>query len=657
MRSIKTKILVCMTLTVLVSLLTVGGISMYLNYASTNDTLEQTMQETAMLAAERVEKEIDIQKAVAIETGSVARLANPELSIAEKKAIIDQRAKTHNFVRGNIIGTDGISIFDGNNYADRAYFQQAMSGVSYVSEPLISKITGQLSIMVAAPLWENGIPDTKVVGVVYFVPQETFLNDIVTSISVSEHSAAYIINANGYTIADNTLETITTQNIEEEAKTDTSLQELAAIHAQMRQGLKGFGEYNINGIHKFSAYAPIAGTDGWSIGVTAQKSDFMQSTYTGVKILIILLVLASAIAVFIAVKLAGNIGKPLELCTTRLEQLAQGDLQTDVVLIQQQDETGRLADATSALVNNFRGIIDDLGVKLGAMAAGNFDLKNETTALYVGDFADINTQTMQIADKLSDTIEQVRVAAEQVSSGSDQVASGAQASSQGATEQASAVEELAATVNEISVSIKETAQHAVAAQEENDKTNQEIQVCTGQMEQLAAAMDHIAGKASEIHKIIKTIEDIAFQTNILALNAAVEAARAGTAGKGFAVVADEVRNLAVKSAEAANNTTVLIDETVKAIVQGAALTSETKDSLSNVVESAELVYQAVTNITDATEREAQSLDQVTQGIDQISSVVQTNAATAQESAASSEELSGQAQSLNDLIAQFVLKAE
>lgn len=646
-----------MTLTVLISLLLVGGISVYLNYASTNDTLEQTMQETAILAAERVEKEIAIQKAVAIETGSIARLANPDLSVAEKKSIIDQRAKTHDFVRGNIIDANGISIFDGNNYADRTYYQKAMRGESYVSEPLISKITGELSIMVAAPLWENGIPDTKVVGVVYFVPKETFLNDIVTSISVSAHSAAYVINADGVTIADNTLETVTKQNIEEEAQTDSSLKELAAIHAQMRQGSNGFGEYNINGVHKFSAYAPIAGTDGWSIGVTAQKSDFMGSTYTGVVILIVLLIIASVIAVFIAIRLADSIGKPLSICTTRLEQLAQGDLQTDVVVIKQRDETGRLADATSTLVETLKGIVNDLDIKLGAMAEGDFNIKNNQIGLYVGDFSNIDAQTEQIAEKLSDTINQVCIAADQVAAGSDQVASGAQASSQGATEQASAVEELAATVNEISVQIKETAQHAKAAQNENEVSNREIQVCTGQMDQLADAMDAISNKADEIHKIIKTIEDIAFQTNILALNAAVEAARAGTAGKGFAVVADEVRNLAVKSADAAGNTTALIDETVKAIAQGAELTSETKNSLNKVVTSAQQVYQAVANITDAAEREAQSLDQVTQGIDQISSVVQTNAATSQESAASSEELSGQAQTLSELMMQFILKEQ
>lgn len=207
-KTLKSKILLCMSLTVALALIVLGGASIYLNYTSSVQLLEQVIQETAEVASERVEQELKVYKNIAIDAGIIARLVDPDQDVQTKKEIIDQRAAEHGMVRGNIIGMDGISIFDGNDYSDREYFQEAMKGEAQVSEPLVSKITGKVSIMIAAPLWEDGIPQSKVIGVVYFVPPETFLNDIVSQIKVSEHGAAYMINAEGMTIADNTMDTI-----------------------------------------------------------------------------------------------------------------------------------------------------------------------------------------------------------------------------------------------------------------------------------------------------------------------------------------------------------------------------------------------------------------------------------------------------------------
>lgn len=265
MKSIRGKILLCMSLTVAVVLLVLGVTSVYLNYSSSTQLLKQTMTETAAVAAQRVSQELTAYTNVALDTGVTARLADPAVSVEDKQKIIDERTSMYGFQRGNIIGIDGVSILNGIDYSDREYFQEAIKGVPHVSEPLVSKITGELSIMIAAPLWENGTPNTKVVGVVYFVPKETFLNDIVSQIHVSKNGSAYAIDADGTTIADKTLETVTTENIEEQAQSDTSLRALAQLHAKMRQGESGFGVYQTDGVKKFSAYAPIANTDGWSI--------------------------------------------------------------------------------------------------------------------------------------------------------------------------------------------------------------------------------------------------------------------------------------------------------------------------------------------------------------------------------------------------------
>lgn len=193
MKSIRTKITLCLILTVLIALVASGISSIIPNYNSTISTVEHMMSKTAVLAAERVEQELTAYKNSVMDVGCIPQLADPNVSLEEKQSIMNERVAMHNFQRGNIIGMDGISIFDGKDYSDREYVKQAMQGNIYVSEPLISKITGELSIMVAAPLYEDGVYGSSIVGVVYFVPHETFLNDIVSSIQISENSRAYII--------------------------------------------------------------------------------------------------------------------------------------------------------------------------------------------------------------------------------------------------------------------------------------------------------------------------------------------------------------------------------------------------------------------------------------------------------------------------------
>ena len=200
MKSIRTKITMCLILTVLGAVALVGGFSIVLNYKSTIDTVDQMMSESATLAAERVEQELSAYKNVAMDTGCIPQLSDASVSVDIQRSIIDERVAMHGLQRGNIIGADGISIFDGKDYSDREYVKQAMAGNIYVSEPLVSKITGELSIMVAAPLYADGVHGSTIEGVVYFVPHETFLNDIVSSIQVSKNSRAYMINKSGDTI-------------------------------------------------------------------------------------------------------------------------------------------------------------------------------------------------------------------------------------------------------------------------------------------------------------------------------------------------------------------------------------------------------------------------------------------------------------------------
>ena len=638
MNSIRKKITVCLMATVLIALIAVGSTSLVLNYRSTIKTVDQMMSQTAVLAAERIEQELTAYENVAMDTGCIPQLSDNKVSVEEKRAIINERIRMHGFQRGNVIGIDGISIFDGKDYSDREYVQQAMKGNIYVSEPLISKITGELSIMVAAPIYFGGSQGARIVGVVYFVPPETFLNDIFSSIKVSEHSRAYMINKSGDTIADVTLDNITTQNIEREAQSDASLKKLAAIHGDMRQGQNGFGSFKNTDGPQFAAYAPVGGTDGWSVAVTALQTDYLADTYFGMVVNVAVIVAAILASIVVAMKLSSNISVPMRACAERMKLLVQGDLKTPVPRATGQDETAELTHSTNELVTGLNTIISDIGYLLTEMANKNFDIKSPHTDAYVGEFQNILLSMRTLKVELSNTMHQIDAAAGQV----------------GSTEQASAVEELAATITDIASSAERTAAASEEAGRFVGQAGAQLGVSVEHVKELNAAMEKISNSSEEISKIIAAIENIAFQTNILALNAAVEAARAGAAGKGFAVVADEVRNLASKSDEAAKATKELIGGSIAAVAEGSTAVSKVTEALEKTSESAGHVTVQMDIVVKAVEAQTTAITQVTEGVDQISAVVQTNSATAQESAAASEELSAEAASLKQLVDKFTL---
>ncbi len=654
MKSIRRKITVCLMATVLIALIAVGSSSITLNYRSTIATLNQMMSETAVLAAERIEQELIAYKNVAIDTGCIPQLSDASVPTTEKQAIIDERVKMHGFQRGNVIGTDGYSIFDGKDYSDREYVKQAMQGNVYVSEPLISKITGELSIMVAAPLYAGGSRDSQIVGVVYFVPPETFLNDIVSSIKIGESSRAYMINKSGITIADVTLDTITTQNIEQESQNNASLKDQANLHKAMRQGQNGFGSFRGSDGIRFSAYAPVNDTDGWSVAVTVLKSEYLADTYFGILINLLVIVASILASIVVALKLSSHISAPMRACAERMKLLVKGDLNSPVPLAKGQDETAELTRSTAEMVTGLNTIIHDIGYLLNEMANKNFDIRSSHGDTYVGEFQSILRSMRNLKIELSNTMRQIDTSAGQVSSVSGQVSLGAQNLSQGSIEQASAVEELAATIAGISDSAKKTSAAADEAGRFVGLAGAQLGTSVDYVKELNTAMEKISGSSEEISKIISTIESIAFQTNILALNAAVEAARAGSSGKGFAVVADEVRNLASKSDEAAKATKELIGSSIAAVTEGSQAVGKVTNALEQTSVLAGNVTTQMNIVVRAVEDQTIAIEQVTEGIAQISSVVQTNSATAQESAAASEQLSAEANSLKQLVDRFTL---
>jgi len=345
--------------------------------------------------------------------------------------------------------------------------------------------------------------------------------------------------------------------------------------------------------------------------------------------------------------------EPIQESSNVLQDLAQGNLHTMVMGAYKGDHAKIKEDLNQTVVS-LEAYVGEITGTLEEMGRGN--LNQEITSEFRGDFSAIKNSLNDINMQLSTTLSDIDGVSAQVESGAIQISDSGQALAQGTTEQASSIQELTASIEEVA---DETKANAVRANEANERAmavRKNAAVGNHQMGKMVAAMAEINTSSQNISQIIKVIDDIAFQTNILALNAAVEAARAGQHGKGFAVVAQEVRNLAVRSSEAAKETTSLIEGSIVKVEIGTRIADETAVSLKEILNEIEKVADLVRNIAQASSDQAREIEQINQGIDQVSMVVQTNSATAEQSAAASEELSGQAQLLKQMVSAFEIRA-
>ncbi|NCE64404.1 HAMP domain-containing protein [Pseudoflavonifractor sp. 524-17] len=430
----------------------------------------------------------------------------------------------------------------------------------------------------------------------------------------------------------------------------------------LRQGRSYVGQASILGEQHLCSYVPTYDANGQVDGLIFAGIS-MSSATQQIGLTVLLSCLAGIVLIIIGIMVVGGyikkaVSNPLFRLTILAQTLEQGDLglnqhQTMMVGIDSDDEIGILSQCFDNTISRLRNYIGEISNLLEAIAGG--DLTAQITQEYVGDFASIRSSLNDILQKLNSTIGQIVSSAGHVSGGAEQMAAASQALSQGSMEQSGAVEALKETIRAVTERVRQTADNAQLAREQVDGMSLQIAEGNQKMQEMVNAMAEITDSSTEIEKIIKTIEDIAFQTNILALNAAVEAARAGTAGKGFAVVADEVRNLAAKSAEASQSTSALIGRSIAAVNQGTQIADATAKQLKNVVAGARGIEKTISGIAADAQTQAGAVEQIQDQIGQISGVVQTNSSTAEESAATSQELSAQAAVLKQLVKMFRLR--
>ena len=546
------------------------------------------------------------------------------------------------FKTGEILQNDGVLYTPADlDYTTRDWYTRVMDKQNSIATGgYISANTNSMMVTVASPIYVNG----QIQGIVGIDLNMDALNQELSTVKVGNTGYITLFDDTGMILYNPDSSVINTNMSEAGYSSDlTSALESGENHEAM--------PYTRGGAQYYGSIVSI-NTIGYTLLGVMPQAEFVGHTNAVIRILVIGILVCAVLLAVICVFIALSITRPLKRLDVAVGQLADGELDV-VVETRGRDEVSQLGGNVARIVERLKeyiNYIDEVSTVLRQIGEGNLDFTLRQA--YVGEFSKVKDALLNIQSTLTETITSIVQSAEQVNAGADQIAVGAQSLAQGATEQASSVEELSSAVQDLSTQATDEANQAVEAgkflagiQDEVEKSNQ-------QMELMRKAMEDISTQSSAIRGIIKTIDDIAFQTNILALNAAVEAARAGSAGKGFAVVAEEVRNLASKSAEAAKRTNELIENSIQAVQHGEELTKTAATSLSVVADGTHQIVNTIHTVVETYRAQAQQLSDIAHGVDQVSAVVQTNSATAEESAAASEELSSQASMMRQQVAHF-----
>ncbi len=648
MKSIQKKIGIFIIILIFATSLLITSLTLFFSYRNTLTQLEEDAQALATAYSLAIQQQIQGFRNEIEIAASVEGITSEDLSVRD--AALARLAYVTGFQYLALADGGGLTTRD-SNISQREYFQKALGGHTYMSSPLVNMVDGSITIMMATPV-AAGTWNYKVLygGIPYDI-----FSRVIDNIQIGEGGYAFVVDNTGTVVAHPDATMVEEMsNYIDIAQEDSSYRDLASVLSRMVNGENGVDFADFNGENRIYAFTPVDIAEGWSIAVSVPASQITGGIYRTIALSLVAVAVLLLVGILVALRFAHSITRPIITATQRLELLAQGDLSSPIPEVRGKDELARLSTALGVTVTELKSYIGDISDMLSAMASNDLTVTSDVT--YKGEFIPIRNALEHISKSLKDTLMTFNASTEQVSVGAEQVASGAQALASGSAQQAASIQQLSSLITEIAEQARDNASNVKTATEHVNKAEESIRSGNKQMEQLTQSMEEIGQASNEIVNITKAIEDIAFQTNILALNAAIEAARAGNAGKGFAVVADEVRNLAVKSAQAANQTAELIASSVETISKGTGITAQTAEILNQVAENALEITESFSKIEQASSQQTASIEQINLGLSQVSAVVQTNAATAEENSATSQEMSAQAVTLRQEVGKFKLEA-